>query len=490
MGWWYRGPGLLIRGGSLNYISTRGQAPVLSFNDVLLAGLARDGGLYVPETWPQLSKDTIEGFAGQPFAKVAGEVLSPFVGDAISKAELISMSDQVYRKFSHSAVTPVVQIDCNRFIVELFHGPTLAFKDVAMQLLARLMDHVLQERSQHATIIGATSGDTGGAAIEAFRGSSRADVFILFPEGRVSDVQRRMMTTPREDNVHAIAVRGTFDDCQELVKAMFNHHSFRDRVHLSGVNSINWARIMAQVTYYFVAGVALGAPHRKVSFVVPTGNFGDIFAGYAAKKMGLPIDRLVIASNENDILPRAREDGVYETRDVTATSSPSMDIQVSSNFERYLFEALDRDSVEVATRMAQLKQSKRFEIGRALDQMRRDFDAARASETEVAAAIKKLSDHGYLMDPHTACAVVASEKVDREPSVPQVVLSTAHPAKFPDALCEMVGVSPGLPRHNARLMQDEENFSVIDNDVAAAEEFIATHSRAVDARESEGRETA
>jgi len=289
----------------------------------MLAGLARDGGLYVPETWPQVSRETIAGFAGRPFHEVAVDIIEPFAGGAIARADLAAMAKAAYATFGHPAVTPLVQIAPDTWVLELFHGPTLAFKDVAMQLLARLMDHVLSKRGERATIVGATSGDTGGAAVEAFRGSKRVDVVILFPDGRVSEVQRRMMTTAVEDNVHALAIKGTFDDAQALVKGMFNHHAFRDRVRLSGVNSINWARIMAQVTYYFVAAAALGAPHRRVSFVVPTGNFGDILAGYVAKRMGLAIEQLVIASNKNDILARAVETGIYETRGVQATTSPS-----------------------------------------------------------------------------------------------------------------------------------------------------------------------
>ena len=389
----------------MNYISTRGEAPSLGFEDVLLAGLARDGGLYVPETWPKLSPATIAGFAGRPFADVAVEVIHPFTGGAVSREELSRMAEEAYASFGHPAVTPLVQIEPNTWVLELFHGPTLAFKDVAMQLLARLMDHALAKRKARATIVGATSGDTGGAAIEAFRASRRADVVILFPDGRVSDVQRRMMTTPTEPNVHAVAIKGTFDDCQTLVKGMFNDHAFRERLALSGVNSINWARIVAQVTYYFVAAAALGAPHRAVRFSVPTGNFGDVFAGWVAKRMGLPIERLVIATNANDILARTLRTGVYEMRDVVATSSPSMDIQISSNFERYLFEASGRDAAAVRAEMASLKQSGRFEIGSALSRMREDFDAAAASETEVRDAIRDVrAASGYLLDPHTACA--------------------------------------------------------------------------------------
>ncbi len=372
----------------MNYISTRGQAPVLGFEDVLLAGLARDGGLYVPETWPAFSQEEMASFAGHPFGDVAAAVLGRFTGGGIPQAQLSAMTDEVYATFGHAAVTPLVQVDPGTFILELFHGPTLAFKDVAMQILARLMDHVLEKRSARVTIVGATSGDTGGAAIEAFRGSARSDVVILFPEGRVSDVQRRMMTTPTDRNVHAIAIEGTFDDCQALVKAMFNDHAFRDDVSLSGVNSINWGRIVAQVTYYFVAAAALGAPHRAVAFSVPTGNFGDIFAGYVAKKMGLPIADLVIASNENDILPRTLQSGVYEMRGVVATTSPSMDIQISSNFERYLFEASGRDAAAVRAFMGSLTQSRRFELGPLATVAKADFSAHAASETDVADAIR------------------------------------------------------------------------------------------------------
>ncbi|MEA3025256.1 MAG: threonine synthase, partial [Alphaproteobacteria bacterium] len=336
----------------MRYVSTRGEAPPLGFMDVTIAGLARDGGLYVPETWPRLSPETIAGFAGRPYAEVAVEVIRPFVGDTISEAELSRLAREAYGTFRHPAVVPITQFGASTFLLELFHGPTLAFKDVAMQLLARLMDHALAARGERTTIVVATSGDTGGAAVEAFRGRERADLFVLFPRGRVSNVQRRMMTTAKDTNVHALAIEGTFDDCQALVKGLFNHHAFRDRVRLSGVNSINWARIVAQVVYYFTAATTLGAPHRKIAFTVPTGNFGDIFAGYVAERMGLPVDRLVIATNVNDILARTLATGTYDVREVVATSSPSMDIQVSSNFERLLFEASGRDAGAVRAQMA------------------------------------------------------------------------------------------------------------------------------------------
>ncbi len=464
----------------MDYISTRGEAPTLGFDDVLLAGLARDGGLYVPKTWPKLAPDVIAALAGRPFAEVAVEVIHPFVGDALSRDELLHMAKEAYARFGHAAVTPLTQIAPNRFVLELFHGPTLAFKDVAMQLLARLMDRVLGRRGRRATIVGATSGDTGGAAIEAFRGSERVDVVIFFPEGRVSDVQRRMMTTPTEANVHAVAVRGTFDDCQALVKGMFNDHAFRDRASLAGVNSINWARIAGQVTYYFAAATALGAPHRAVSFAVPTGNFGDIFAGYAAKRMGLPIERLVIASNINDILPRTVASGVYEMREVVATTSPSMDIQISSNFERYLFEASGRDAAFIRAKMGALRQEGRFEVGPLKGTMQQDFAAVAASEKDVSEAIGRLrDDSGYLMDPHTACGVVAAERaLGTDGPSPQIVLSTAHPAKFPDAIAAITGKRPALPERLSGLLTAHERFTTIDNDLAAAERHVEIVTRA------------
>jgi len=464
----------------LNYISTRGEAPPLGFDDVLLAGLARDGGLYVPQAWPSLSPDTIASFAGMPFAEVSMQVMHLFTGDAISRDELGKLAADAYSRFDHRAVTPLVQIGSSRWILELFHGPTLAFKDVAMQLLARLMDRVLQKRGRRATIVGATSGDTGGAAIEAFRGSQRVDVVIFFPEGRISDVQRRMMTTPADANVHAVAVKGTFDDCQALVKGMFNDHAFRDRTALSGVNSINWARIAGQVTYYFAAAVALGAPHRPVSFAVPTGNFGDIFAGYVAKRMGLPIERLVIASNVNDILPRTLEGGAYEMRKVVATTSPSMDIQISSNFERYLFEASGRDAALIRQRMQALGKTRRFELGPLKDVLKKDFAASAASEEDVANAIRRLrAECGYLADPHTACGLVAAERVlGSGDGTPQVVLSTAHPAKFPDAIAAITGERPAPPERLADLLTAPEHFTTIGNDLGEAERHVEELTRA------------
>lgn len=464
----------------MKYVSTRGLAPPVGFEEVLLAGLARDGGLYLPEQWPALDASAIAALAGRPYHEVAAAVIHPFTGGWITRQQLEDLAREAYRGFDHAAVVPLIQLASDLWILELFHGPTLAFKDLAMQLLARLMDRRLAELGRRATIIGATSGDTGGAAIEAFRRSERVDVFILFPAGRVSDVQRRMMTTPQEAHVHAIAIEGTFDDCQALVKAMFNHHAFRDRLGLAGVNSINWARIAAQIAYYFAAAVALGAPARPVSFAVPTGNFGDILAGYAARRMGLPIARLIIGSNANDILPRTMASGIYEKRGVVATSSPSMDIEVSSNFERYLFEAQGRDAALVRSQMAQLAQSGRFEIRGGSQVLRRDFAAAAASEGEVAGMIRRVREEtGYLTEPHTACALVAAEKVEADRSAPLVVLATAHPAKFPDTIQAVTGERPALPPRLRSLMSDPERITVLPNDAGAVERHIEDRARAV-----------
>jgi len=464
----------------VRYISTRGEAPPLGFVEATLAGLARDGGLYVPAAWPQLDTDTIAGFAGRPYAEVAVEVIRPFVGDAIAEHDLARMTREAYGQFRHPAVAPLIQFGVSDFILELFHGPTLAFKDLAMQLLGRLMDQMLTSRGERTTIVVATSGDTGGAAIEAFRGRARADLFVLFPQGRISDVQRRMMTTAEDDNVHALAIEGTFDDCQAIVKSMFNHHAFRDRARLSGVNSINWARIVAQVVYYFTAAVALGAPRRKVAFTVPTGNFGDVYAGYVALRMGLPIDRLVIATNINDILARTLATGTYDLRGVVATSSPSMDIQVASNFERLLFDAYGRDGAPVRQLMASLDQSRRFALSeRALSGIRTVFSADRADEEETAATIRTvLRETGHFIDPHTAVGVAVAEKDTRDPSIPMVVLGTAHPAKFPDAVEAACGVRPALPQWLAELDQRPERVTTLPVDPITVERHVLSVSRA------------
>jgi len=462
------------------YISTRGEAPALSFCDVMLTGLARDGGLYVPETWPELSSVSIAAFFGRPYWEVAVDVIRPFVGGEISDADLGRMANEAYATFRHPAVVPLTQMSPHLFTLELFHGPTLAFKDVAMQLISRLMDHVLAKRAERTTIVVATSGDTGGAAVEAFANLDNVDVIVLFPHGRISDVQRRMMTTTGAANVHALAIEGTFDDCQAVVKGLFNHHGFRDAVSLSGVNSINWARIVAQVVYYFASAVALGAPSRQIDFTVRTGNFGDIFAGFVAKRVGLTIRRLRIAANVNDILPRTLKTGHYEVREVHATTSPSMDIQVSSNFERLLFEACRRDAGTVRRLMDQLKQSGRFVLPDAmLAAIREEFDAGRADETETAAAIRAAwREAGDLVDPHTAVALAVADRDTSDSKIPNIVLSTAHPAKFPDAVEAACGVRPNLPAWLDGLMTRPEQMKIVNNDQGEVERFVKSVSRA------------
>ncbi len=462
----------------MKYISTRGEAPSLGFCDALLAGLGRDGGLYVPAEWPSFTKKEIRAMRGKSYQEIAFTVLSPFVDGEIPDDTFKEMIAEAYATFRHPAIAPLVQTGPNAFIMELFHGSTLAFKDVAMQLLGRLMDYVLTTRNERATIVGATSGDTGGAAIDAFAGRDRTDIFILFPHGKVSPVQQRQMTTSTASNVHALAIKGNFDDCQSLVKEMFNDVAFRDGVALSGVNSINWARIMAQIVYYFTTALALGGPDRMVSFTVPTGNFGDIFAGYVARQMGLPIDKLVVATNENDILARTLDTGRYEMRDVKATTSPSMDIQISSNFERLLFEAYGRDASKVRGAMANLKQSGSFEIEEAaLKAIRKVFRAGRATEKDVAKTIAKtLEATGYLLDPHTAIGVFVANKHETA-SVPMVTLATAHPAKFPAAVKSASGIDPALPTWLANLMVREERFDVLDAELKAVETFINERAR-------------
>ena len=457
----------------MRYVSTRGEAPDLNFEDVLLTGLARDGGLYVPSHWPEWHSRDITALQGQSYEDVAFAVMHRFIGGAIPDAELKAMIASAYASFGHPAVAPLKQLDDNQWLLELFHGPTLAFKDVAMQILARLMDWALARRHTRATIVGATSGDTGGAAIEAFKNSRHASVFMMHPHGRVSDVQRRQMTTVDSPSVHNLAIEGNFDDCQAIVKALFNDLSFRDQVGLAGVNSINWARIMAQVVYYVTAAVALGAPGRAVSFCVPTGNFGDIFAGFVAKRLGLPIDRLVIATNVNDILDRTLKTGRYEMRGVAASTSPSMDIQVSSNFERLLFEIHARDPLSVRRLMAGLAQSGSFGIGeRELRQIRNEFDSGATDEAETAATIRDtLAATGELLDPHTAVGYAVARKAPASAS-PMVTLATAHPAKFPDAVERASGVRPGLPPRLGYLMSAKERFTVLPNDVAKVRDFI------------------
>jgi threonine synthase len=456
----------------MKYISTRGTAPVLDFEGAMISGLARDGGLYLPSHFPTFSVEELRVLRGKPFTDVAFAVAKRFADGAIPDAELKAMVVEAYGTFGHSAVTPLKQLDGNLWLLELFHGPTIAFKDVAMQLLARLMDWSLARSGTRANIIGATSGDTGGAAIEAFKNSDNASIFILHPHGLVSDVQRRQMTTVVTPQVTNIAIEGNFDDCQAIVKDLFNDHTFRDGVQLAGVNSINWVRVMAQISYYMFAGLALGAPDRKVSFTVPTGNFGNVMAGLVAKRLGLPIDRLVIATNENDILDRTLKSGRYEVTGVHATTSPSMDIQVSSNFERLVYLANGNKPEAVVRAMAGLKQSGSFTLeNAALAAIRHEFDSGRAGEAETAASMQAMLAHtGELLDPHTAVGVhVAQHHMGDSP---MVVLATAHPAKFPDAVFKATGVNPPLPEKLKGLMERTESFTVLSNSAEAVKSLI------------------
>ncbi len=455
----------------MRYISTRGAAPVLNFGEAMMTGLARDGGLYVPEVVPQMTHAEIAGLAGLPYEEIAYRVMRPFIGDTFGDVEFKVLLSNAYKGFGHAARAPLVQLGPNHFLLELFHGPTLAFKDFAMQLIGQMMQAALAKTGARITIVGATSGDTGSAAMEAFRGLANVDLFILYPHGRVSDVQRRQMTTPVEANVHALAMDGDFDDCQARVKDMFNDFDFRDGVRLAGVNSINWARVLAQVVYYFSAAVSLGAPARPVSFTVPTGNFGDIFAGYIARKMGLPIEQLVIATNQNDILDRAIKSGEYKTNGVKPSISPSMDIQVSSNFERALFDAYGRDGAAVAALMEEMKTGG-FSISQgALQMLRETFASGRCSEEETRATITHAyATTGEVLCPHSAVGVkVAEEHLGQ---VPMITLATAHPAKFPDAVEAAMGTRPALPDRMADLFDRPERMTRVANDLGALQALI------------------
>ena len=457
----------------MRYISTRGQAPVLDFEQAMLTGLARDGGLYLPEDVPALSEAEIAALAFRPYEEVALRIILPFLGESFTEAELEAAIHRAYRGFAHPARAPLAQIGPAHFLLELFHGPTLAFKDFAMQLIGQLFELALARSGRRLTVIGATSGDTGSAAIEAFAGLAGVDVVILFPRGRVSEVQRRQMTTPEAANVHAVALEGDFDDCQAAVKALFNDHAFRDEVGLAAVNSINWARILAQTVYYFTAATALGAPARPLSFTVPTGNFGDIFAGGIARRMGLPIDRLVIATNRNDILHRALASGRYERRGVSATISPSMDIQLASNFERALFEAYGRDAGALRRDMAALAGEGAFTISQgAREALRALYASGRAGEEETRATIARVHDEtGLTICPHTAVGVHVAEGHLR-PGAPMVTLATAHPAKFPDAVEEATGLRPPLPERLARLYDLPERAREMPADLDALKTLI------------------
>ena len=458
----------------MRYVSTRGAAPDLAFSDVLLTGLARDGGLYVPERFPTVSPEQWRSWRGADYVTVATELMRPFIGDAVAPSALASLVAETYAPFRHKAVAPLKQIGANDWLLELFHGPTLAFKDYALQLVGRLFDHVLAQGGRHLAILGATSGDTGSAAIEACRGRDALDVFILFPHGRTSDVQRRQMTTVDAANVHAIAIEGTFDDCQDIVKALFNDLEFRDRASLGAVNSINWARIMAQIVYYATAALALGAPDRKVSFTVPTGNFGNIYAAYCAWRMGLPIERLVIGTNRNDILTRFFASGTMTVGAVEPSLSPSMDIQVSSNLERLLFELVGRDGKHLAQEMVEFRRTGTMRLaGNVMDEARSLFDAVKIDDPATLASIARTwRDSGEVIDPHSAVAVAASLARRGDPRTPMVALACAHPAKFPEAVTQALGFSSPLPPELADLMLRKERFSILPNDPAAVKRFM------------------
>lgn len=446
----------------MRYISTRGKAPALSFSDVLLAGLAEDGGLYLPETWPSFSLSEWQAMRGLPYPELAARVLAPFVGDDIDEATLRRLCAQAYAGFDHPAIVPLTQVEDGLFVQELFHGPTLAFKDMAMQVLGQLFEHVLTQRDSHVTIVGATSGDTGSAAIEACRGRKRLSVVILHPKGRTSEVQRRQMTTVLDANITNLAVEGTFDDCQDLVKACFADAPFRQDMHLSAVNSINWARIAAQVPYYVYAALNFGAPEREVSFAVPTGNFGNILAAWTARKMGLPVRHLCVGSNRNDILTRFLNANDMTMKEVVPSLSPSMDIQVSSNFERLLFELLGRDAEACARIMTTFRTSGHMDVpAEAWNTARELFSGLALDDAGTETEIRILHQRSnYLADPHSAIGIAAGRRF-REPGVPMVAMATAHPAKFPDAMVAATGIHPALPVHLEDLFSREERYRTV-----------------------------
>ncbi|MBL4748285.1 MAG: threonine synthase [Magnetovibrio sp.] len=458
----------------MKYISTRGKAPKLDFDDVLLTGLARDGGLYLPETWPTFSADEISAMKDMSYADVAVKVMLPFVEGSVDEADLRKIVVETYAVFEGDDPAPVVKLGDNEYVLELFHGPTLAFKDYALQFLGHMFDHVLAKRGATLTIVGATSGDTGSAAIEACRDRDAIEIFILHPEGRVSEVQRRQMTTVLSDNVHNIAIKGNFDDCQNTVKALFADEEFRDAVNLSAVNSINWARIMAQVVYYFWAYLKVMDQGKPITFSVPTGNFGNVFAGYVAKQMGLPIGRFVVGANANDILVRFFETGRMESQTVVETSSPSMDIQISSNFERYMFEMLDRDADALCALMDEFKATGSFAVSpELLDRIKGFIDAERFDDEATAKLIGKVyADANYLLDPHSAIGVGAAGARRGDPTVPIVALATAHPAKFPDTVKAASGVHPQLPDFLSDLLEREERSHTLDNSYACVKNYI------------------
>ncbi|MDN3233628.1 threonine synthase [Pseudomonas sp. WAC2] len=462
----------------MRYISTRGNAPALNFEDVLLAGLASDGGLYVPENLPRFTQEEIASWAGLPYHELAFRVMRPFVEGSISDTDFKQILEETYGTFAHSAIAPLRQLNANEWVMELFHGPTLAFKDFALQLLGRLLDHILLKRDERVVIIGATSGDTGSAAIEGCRRCENVDIFILHPHQRVSEVQRRQMTTILGENIHNIAIEGNFDDCQEMVKASFADQSFLKGTRLVAVNSINWARIMAQIVYYFHAALQLGAPARSVAFSVPTGNFGDIFAGYLARNMGLPVSQLVVATNRNDILHRFMSGNQYFKETLHASLSPSMDIMVSSNFERLLFDLHGRNGVALAELMSTFKATGKLSVEEdRWVEARKLFDSLAVSDEDTCATIADVFKRtGEVLDPHTAIGVKAARECRRNLSTPMVVLGTAHPVKFPDAV-EKAGIGKALelPAHLSDLFQREERCTVLPNAIEAVQAFVAQH---------------
>ena len=460
----------------MEYISTRGSAPALDFEGATLAGLASDGGLYVPRVWPRFSTDEIAAMRGLPYAQLAAKVMQPFVGDSLAPERLLALCEAAYGRFSHQAVTPLVQLDAQNWLMELFHGPTMAFKDVALQLLGLLFEEFLGRSDRNLTIVGATSGDTGSAAINAVAGRAKVDIFMLHPKGRVSDVQRRQMTTVLAPNVHNLALEdASFDDCQAIVKRMFNDRAMTDRFAIGAVNSINWARLMAQVVYYFATALQLGAPDREVAFSVPTGNFGDVFAGYVAHAMGLPVAKLIVATNVNDILHRALASGDYSQGTVTPTSAPSMDIQVSSNFERLLFDLGARDGAAQALQMSGFEASKAMQLTNAQREGAAAlFTSCRADADEMAHAIRWAWENcGELIDPHTACALHAARVAGIDPRIPVVTLATAHPAKFPEAVERATGQRPGLPTRVGDLFEREERCDTVPGTYEAVAQYVA-----------------
>ena len=468
----------------MDYISTRGSDGPLSYEQALLNGLARDGGLYLPTSWPKFTKSEIADMKHLSYAELAGRIMAPFTNGILSEAELTEMAADAYAEFTHKDVAPLTSLsDDNLHILELFSGPTIAFKDYAMQFLSRAFDKALTKAGKRAVILGATSGDTGSAALEAFKGREAVDVFILFPEGRVSPVQQKQMTSVMADGAHAIAVKGDFDDCQALVKSAFNDGSFRDEVGLSAVNSINWARLMPQVVYYFASALRVGAPDKSVAFSVPTGNFGNVFAGWVAKQMGLPIEKFIVASNRNDILTRFFESGEMRRDGVTPSLSPSMDIQVSSNFERLLFEMLDRDGAKTAQLMADFATTGLFDVAPSvMDKMKGEFSAYRLDDDGTLAEISYMkSTYNMVIDPHSAVGFYGARMARKDKLVgddtPIIALACAHPAKFPDAVEKATGTYPDLPAHLSDLMGREERFDVLENDLGDIQSYLKTKRR-------------